>query len=160
MKSLLLAFILTMIAQESSLRASEWTTDYPAALDKARSQNKLVLLNFTGSDWCPYCKLLDQEVFAQPAFKAYAGKLFVLVTVDFPDGKTLPEPLQMQNDSLRQMFQVDGFPTLIVLNAKSKKMARQTGYDPGSGAQAEIAELQKLVDQVCANVPRNLKMCP
>jgi len=102
----------------------------------------LVLLDFTGSDWCGYCQLLDKEVFTQPAFKNFADKNDILVTVDFPRQKQLPDDLKQQNDTLGQQFKIDGYPTLIVLDANGKELGRQVGYDPGSGPDAVIAKLK------------------
>src|SRR5476651_536467 len=109
---------------------ADWTTDYKAALTQAKAQNKLVLLDFTGSDWCGFCKLLDKEVLAQPAFKDFADKNYIQVTVDFPHQKPIPDDLKKQNETLDKQFKVEGFPTLIVLNAEGKELGRQVGYGP------------------------------
>src|SRR5271170_3060960 len=119
---------------------ADWTTDYKAALVQAKAQNKLVLLDFTGSDWCGYCKLLDKEVFTQPSFKNFADKNYILVTVDFPHQTQLADDVKQQNEALGKQFQINGFPTLIVLDADGKELGRQVGYDPGSGADAVIAK--------------------
>jgi protein disulfide-isomerase len=121
---------------------ADWTTDYKAALTQAKSQKKLVLLDFTGSDWCGYCKLLDKEVFTQQSFKDFANANYVMVTVDFPQQKQLPDDLKQQNDALNKQFGIEGFPTLIVLDADGKELGREVGYNPGSGADAVIAKLK------------------
>ncbi len=118
-----------------------WTTDYKAALVQAKAQNKLVLLDFTGSDWCGFCKRLDSEVFTQQSFKDFADKNYILVTVDFPRQTTLPDDLKQQNNGLKNQFNVHGYPTLIVLDAGGKELGRQAGYKPGSGTDAVIAKL-------------------
>ncbi len=140
MKTLLLTLAL-LSTSILGLRA-DWTTDYKAALDQAKSQQKLVLLDFTGSDWCGYCKLLDKEVFTEQSFKDFADKNYIEVTVDFPQEKQLPDDLQKQNNDLKDKFNIEGFPTLIVLSADGKELGRQTGYDPGSGPDAVIAKLK------------------
>jgi thioredoxin-related protein len=119
-----------------------WTTDYKAALVQAKAQKKLVLLDFTGSDWCGYCKLLDKEVFTKPVFKDFADKNYIQVTIDFPRQTPLPDDLKQQNDTLGRQFQIEGYPTLIVLNADGKELGREVGYDPGSGPDAVIAKLK------------------
>ena len=110
--------------------------------NQAKAQKKLVLLDFTGSDWCAYCKLLDNEVLSKPSFKGFADKNYIEVTVDFPQQTQLPDDLQQQNDTLDKQFNIDGFPTLIVLDSEGKELGRQEGYDPGSGADAVIAKLK------------------
>jgi protein disulfide-isomerase len=136
--------LLTLILAFTSmvLVHADWTTDYKAALVQAKAQNKLVLLDFTGSDWCGYCQLLDKEVFSQQSFKDFAGKNYILVTVDFPHQTQLPDDLKQQNDALSAQFQINGYPTLIVLDADGKELGRQVGYDPGSGLDAVIAKLK------------------
>ncbi len=129
-------------AAQATTRAQEWTTDYQAALSSARAQNKLVLLDFTGSDWCGYCKLLDQEVFTQASFKDFAGRNYVLVTLDYPHQTQLPPDLKQQNDGLNKQFRITGYPTLIVVTPDGKELGREVGYNPGSGPNAVIAELK------------------
>ncbi len=121
---------------------ADWTTDYKAALTQAKAQNKLVLLDFTGSDWCGFCKLLDREVFSQKAFTDFADKNYIEVTVDFPQQKPLPDDLKQQNDTLGKEFNIDGYPTLIVVNPDGKELGRQVGYNPGSGPDAVISKLK------------------
>jgi protein disulfide-isomerase len=123
---------------------ADWTTDYKAALAQAKVEKKMVLLDFTGSDWCAYCKLLDKEVLTQQAFKDFADKNYILVTLDFPREKKLPNDLKQQNDALDQQFNIQGLPTLIVLDADGKELGRQMGYEPGSGPDAVIAKLKSL----------------
>ena len=69
-----------------------WETDYKKAQDQAKAGNKLVLLDFTGSDWCGWCIKLDREVFSKPEFKDYATKNLVLVELDFPRAKAQAVP--------------------------------------------------------------------
>ena len=133
---------LALVFASMVLVHADWTTDYKAALAQAKTQKKLVLLDFTGSDWCGYCQLLDKEVFTQPAFKDFADKNYLLVTVDFPQQKQLPDDLKQQNDALGKQFKIDGYPTLIVLDANGKELGRQVGYGPGIGADAVIAKLK------------------
>jgi thioredoxin-related protein len=139
MKLLLLAACLGLTAV--SARAG-WTTNYPAALAQAKTEHKLVLLDFTGSDWCGYCKLLDKEVLDQPAFNDYAEKNYVLVTLDYPHQTELPAETKKQNDDLAQKFGIQGFPTLIVVDPEGKELGRQEGYNPGSGTDAVVGKLK------------------
>lgn len=114
-------------------RAAElsWTTDLPKALETAKAEKKQVLLNFTGSDWCPWCVKFDKEVFSTPEFAQYAKDHLVLVMVDFPRRKELAAKVQEANKALQKKYEVDGFPTYVVLNAEGKEVGRQVGYAPG-----------------------------
>jgi thioredoxin-related protein len=120
----------------------EWKTDYAASLDEAKKEKKMVLLDFTGSDWCGYCQLLDKEVFPTPAFRSFAGR-FICVTIDFPRTKTLPAELKSQNDMLHNKYSVNGFPCLVVVDPTGKELARFGGYNPGSGPDHIIAALKE-----------------
>ena len=129
-RSLLLIAVLVAFVP-SLLADSGWGTDYKAALDTAAKENRNVLLDFTGSDWCGWCIRLKKETFDQPAFKDYAAKNLVLVEIDFPQGKTLSPEVKKQNDALQQQYQVEGFPTLVLLNPQGKVIRQQSGYIPG-----------------------------
>jgi thioredoxin-related protein len=143
-KKLLLSLALLAAILPAPALHAEWTTDYQAALDQAKAQNKLVLLDFTGSDWCPYCQLLHKEVLAQPAFTQFANQNYILVMLDFPHQKLLPDDVKQQNDDLQRQFRVGVFPTLIVVKPDGKGLGRLTGYNPGSGPQAVISQLKAL----------------
>jgi thioredoxin-related protein len=121
---------------------ADWGTDYKAALAQAKDQNKLVLLHFTGSDWCPYCKLLDKEVLDKQGFKDFADKNYVGVTLDFPHDKPQSDDVKQQNEALAKQYNIQGYPTLVVVTSGGKELGRQEGYDPGSGQDAVIAKLK------------------
>jgi thioredoxin-related protein len=120
-----------------------WGANQAQALQKAKSENKLVLLDFTGSDWCSWCQKMDKEVFSTPEFQQYAKQHLELVEVDFPHAKSLAADVKKQNDDLQQQYGIQGFPTIVVLNADGKKVGEFEGYQEG-GAQAFIDQLAKL----------------
>ena len=121
---------------------ADWFTDYSKAQEEAKASNRLVLVNFTGSDWCGWCIKLDREVFSTPQFKDYASKNLVLMEADFPHGKPQSASVKRQNEELAMRYQVIGFPTIVVLNGDGKVVG-ELGYTPG-GPSAFIAELEKL----------------
>jgi len=127
MKSLKLLFIccVALLGLAASASASEgWMTDFEAAKVKAKAENKALLLNFTGSDWCSPCIVLKQEVFSKPAFKEYAAAELVLVELDFPRGKQQSDELQAQNEKLSTLYGVLGSPTLLVLSSEGELIGR------------------------------------
>ena len=133
----LIAFVgLTSIAG-----AQDWLTNYEDALKKAKTENKQVLMDFTGSDWCGWCMKLDREVFSLQEFKDYATKNLVLLKLDFPQRKALSAQEKAQNDRLAAKFKIEGYPTIVVLNPSGSK-AGELGYTPG-GPSAFISALQK-----------------
>lgn len=122
---------------------SVWLTDYKKAQQEAKAGNKFLLLDFTGSDWCGWCKKFDKEVLLQPQFKDFARDNLVVVELDFPRAKEQTPELRKQNRELAQQYEIVGFPTIVVLSADGQKLWRYDGYFPG-GPDAFIAELQKL----------------
>lgn len=125
-----------------SASAGEWLTDVPQAQAQAKKNNKLVLMDFTGSDWCPWCIKLRNEVFDTQEFKTYADKNLVLVEVDFPRKKVQSAELKKANAALERKYGIQGYPTVIVLNADGKKVG-ELGYQPG-GPKPFLAALDKL----------------
>ena len=130
------------VSTSAALAAAGWDDDYDKALAKAKTEKKMVLLDFTGSDWCGWCVKLDKEVFSKPEFKTYAKDNLVLVEVDFPHEKRQSKKLKEQNGKLQKDFGVSGFPTIIVLNAEGKQVG-QLGYMEG-GPTAFIAKVNEL----------------
>ena len=122
---------------------STWQTDYKKAQEEAKANKKLLLVDFTGSDWCGYCIRFDREILSKPQFKDYASKNLVLLEVDFPRRKQQTVTLREQNQRLAEEYQIEGFPTVVVLNSDGRKVWRYDGYFP-AGADAFIAELEKL----------------
>jgi thioredoxin-related protein len=138
-----LSFAAALLLPIVSLMAKPgWSEDYEASLAKAKADNKLVLLDFTGSDWCGWCIKIDKEIFSTPEFQDYAAKNLELVELDFPRKKTLPDNVKAQNEKLLREYGIQGFPTIIVLNSQGKKIG-ELGYMPG-GPKPFIAELEKL----------------
>ena len=122
---------------------SDWLHDYSKAQEEAKTNHKLLFLNFTGSDWCGWCIKFDKDVFSQPKFKDYAHDNLVLVELDFPRRKSQPTEERKQNMQLAQKYEVLGFPTIVVLNSNGQKVWEFNGYFPG-GPEAFIEQLQKL----------------
>ena len=146
MKKLLshLAASLAVIALTTSaaLAATGWGDNYDKALAQAKAEKKLVVLDFTGSDWCVWCKRLDKEVFSKKEFLDYAKENLVLVEVDFPQGKQQAAALKAQNEKLQSQFKIEGYPTIIVLDSEGKKVG-QLGYEEG-GPVPFVAKLKAL----------------
>jgi thioredoxin-related protein len=125
--SLVLSILVTTCA---GAVAADWQTDYAKALAMAKSQNKRVLLDFTGSDWCGPCIELRKRVFSRPDFSAYAGKNLVLVQIDYPQRKKQSDELKTQNEKLSKQYGIDekGFPTVVLLDPAGKMVREFTGY--------------------------------
>ena len=121
----------------------KWETDLEVAKKRAKDEDKVILADFTGSDWCGWCIKLKKEVFDKPEFKEYAKKHLVMLELDFPHEKRLPAKEKEQNEKLSQEFKVEGFPTILLMNAKGKEVGR-TGYQDG-GPEKYVEHLKGLL---------------
>src|SRR4051794_24380073 len=142
MKKLAVALVAAGILCRGGGEELKWLTDVSKATAQAKAEKKLVMLDFTGSDWCGWCIKLHKEVFSKPEFATYAKDNLVLVEVDFPRAKTQTEELKKANQSLQEKYKIEGYPTLVVLNSAGEKVG-ETGYVEG-GPKAFIAELEKI----------------
>lgn len=129
-----------LLAQSAA--AANWLTELKAAQDQARTENKLILVNFTGSDWCGWCIKLKNEVFTKPEFDAFASDNLVLLEIDFPRQKPMPAATRKANGALADKYKVNGYPTLHVLDADGKSLGH-LGYLPG-GAKAFVAKVKSI----------------
>jgi len=129
----LLALALFAIAIPTQAAAPPgWTDDYAKAVEQAKTENKKLLLDFTGSDWCGYCKLLNKEVFSTAKFKDWAKQNAVLVEVDFPRMKHLSKKLQAQNDDLKGKYPFNGYPTIVILDGDGKGWVARPAINPAA----------------------------
>lgn len=120
----------------------KWMNDFSAAKERAQAENKPILINFTGSDWCGWCIKTEKEVFSQKAFKDFAKDHLVLMEVDFPENKPQSDELKEQNQRLDKEFKIEGYPTIFLLDAEGNKLTEDIGYLEG-GAEAYVATLKK-----------------
>ena len=100
------------------------TEDMDEALSLARAQGKVVLADFTGSDWCPPCQMLHHQVFETEAFKEFAADKLVFLTLDFPKFKPQDPKVTEANEKLSEKFKVEGYPTVILLDVDGKEFFR------------------------------------
>ena len=139
--------LLSILASTGPLHAQGkdgWTEDQPKALAQAKTENKLVFMDFTGSDWCPWCLKIDKEVFATPEFKQYAKDHLVLVRLDFPQETPQDPATRKRNQALGQQYNTEGvFPLQVVLSPDCKTIKVFEGYPPG-GVKGLLVSLKQL----------------
>ena len=145
MKKLLLTLAAVVLLALPALAADlTWLTDLPKAKAQAKAEGKLVLMDFTGSDFCSSCIRLHKEVFSTKEFAEFAKKRLVLMELDFPLKKKQPAELKAANEALAKEFKVDGYPTLIVLAADGKKLG-EVEFDLFDATSKDlIAAIEKL----------------
>lgn len=162
---LLGAFSLTAQAEDKvtleGATVGEWTMDYTAAVALAKDEKLPLLLNFTGSDWCGWCKLMDENVFAKKEWKDFAAKNVLLVTLDFPRDETIvPEKYADRNKELQEKFGVRGYPTYIILDSDGETKLGQLGAGRDKTPESFINEFKTVVRMSDAAIEEYVKANP
>lgn len=128
-------FLLTSFSQEKN---SMWLTNIDQAIAQSMETEKPIMLFFTGSDWCGWCKRLVKEVFDQKEFKDWAKDKIIPVELDFPRRTKLDENLVAQNRQLQRLFAVQGYPTIWLVRPQYQEENKvnfeklgKTGYVRG-----------------------------
>ena len=141
-------------AQDANYTAGNegWLVDLDEAYARSKAENKPIMANFTGSDWCGWCKRLTASVFSQPEFKAWAEDNVVLLELDFPRRKQLPSKYQQQNFSLQQAFKITGYPTIWVFDLDRNPDSGKYQIDPlgKTGYAPSVNEFTGAVDKMIA----------
>ncbi len=107
--------VAAMVSTSFAKAPKGWETNVEAAIAIAKKENKAVMLEFTGSDWCPPCIIMDKEVFSKKKFFKAASKNYVLVYLDYPEGDI---KLAEKNEPYMMKYKVQGFPTVVLLDSK------------------------------------------
>jgi thioredoxin-related protein len=121
-----------------------WVISFDQATQQAKKENKAVLMDFTGSDWCGFCIKLKKNVFDTPEFSKFAEKNLVLMEVDFPQKKKQSAELKAANAKLNKKYEIEGYPTIFVVNSEGKTLGSLVGYD-GETPSEYIAKLEKII---------------
>lgn len=133
------------VAASPEVKGAAWLTSMPDAQKAALEKKVPILVDFSGSDWCGWCVKLDKEVFSKAEFQRFAKDKLVLLLIDFPRRKALTAEQSKANKELAERYGVQGFPTVLLLDAAGKELAR-TGYQPG-GAAAYVKHLEELLKE-------------
>jgi thiol-disulfide isomerase/thioredoxin len=127
----LLLVNLAVFAQSEYKASNEgWLVSMDEAYAISKKTGKPILANFTGSDWCGWCKRLTADVFSKPEFKTWAEKNVVLLELDFPRMRQVPDEIRQQNASLQQAFGVGGYPTVWVFTLSKSKDKNEYNIEP------------------------------
>lgn len=136
--SLIIFFCLTMALVNANAQQNDgWHLNFDKASKESIETNKPILANFTGSDWCGWCKKLKREVFDTPTFKKWADENVVLLELDYPRRVQQPEEIKKQNKELQQFFKVRGYPSIHLFSVNKNEGKTQitslgkTGYVAG-----------------------------
>lgn len=129
----LLVLLVLTLAPALPASAATWLTDFGTAKLRVAAENKPMLISFVGSDWCPACQKLRVDVFSKAEFTAFADANLILLEVDFPHSRPLSGAQKQANNNLAQMFRVNAFPTLVLLDTRCQEVARPvySAHTPG-----------------------------
>ena len=144
MKSLLRATCLLLLCS-GLVSAEAWLTSLDQAKAESKKSGKPILMDFTGSDWCIWCQRLKQEVFVTPEFTAWASKNVVLLELDYPQKTPQPEAIKKQNAQLAEQYNIEGYPTVLFVNADGNVLGK-SGYQKG-GPAAWTGSADKLIQK-------------
>ena len=123
-----------------SVQASEeWLTDYDEALAESTRSGKPVLTLFTGSDWCPHCRTLEERVFSTSEFESWSEEHVVLLMLDLPESGISPA-VRSERSRICLKYGVRTFPSVLVLDSFGEKITEEKGYR-GTPASAWIKRL-------------------
>ena len=123
----------------------KWTMDLDAAKKLAAETKLPILLDFSGSDWCGWCKVMEENVFTQPEWAAYATNNLIMVLLDFPSDKSrVPEKYVARNEALQTEYGVQGFPTFVVLDDDGETELGRLGSGRDKTPASFQGELQAL----------------
>lgn len=139
--SIMLTVVTSLVLGAYAHAADEWLTKYDEAIAASKKTGHPILADFTGSDWCGWCIKLHKEVFDTKEFKEWAAKNVVLLELDFPRKKEQDPAIKAKNQELSKTHGIQGFPTILILNADGKKLG-ELGYMEG-GPKTWIAEFVK-----------------
>jgi protein disulfide-isomerase len=145
MKKLCALLLFCFVSASAFAAGGNWLTSLDEAKKIAEKEKKVILVDFSGSDWCGWCIKLDKEVFSQQGFKNYAKENLVLVLLDFPRKKKLAPALEAANKALLQKYKVKSYPTVILLDSKGEVIG-QSGYRAG-GPDAYVTYLKELIEK-------------
>ena len=131
-------FLILFLFSSFTYSSLTWETDIQKAKQIAHSEHKLILVNFSGSDWCGPCIRLRKEIFESDVFEKYAKDHLVLLNADFPRLKKnqLSKDQQKKNDQLADSYNKDGaFPLTLLLNEDGKVIKKWDGLPKNSPAE-------------------------
>ena len=118
------------LASYVSQNQAEWLRSYDEAVELSKQSGKPILADFTGSNWCGYCVKLKKEVFETPQFKSWAAENVVLLELDYPRPNLQADWIKSQNNMLRDRYQINSYPSVLILNPDGSVIGSQ-GYKRG-----------------------------
>lgn len=157
-----LGSLFALDVQKNGATLGKWTMDYDKAFVKAKKEDKPIFLQFTGSDWCPWCKLMAKNVFSKKAWDNYAKKEMYLVYLDFPrnNPNLVPKKYRARNQNLAQQYGVRGFPTYIILDSNGTTELGRLSAGQDKTTFSFIKEVKRLLRKRQSEMVKFVKKLP
>ena len=102
----------------------QWMTNLKDAMKLSEKSGKPILIEFSGSNWCPPCMMLNKNVFSKKAFLDFAKENLVLVLMDFPRPSKQTAKQKKYNNSIARKYKIRYFPTVFLLDSKGKIISK------------------------------------
>lgn len=128
---ILFATVVALIGGALPARAAGPTwKDWNSGLKEASSARKPVLIDVY-TDWCTWCKRMDQDVYTRSDVRQYLASHFVTVKLNAEYATAARyEGKAYTSRTLAERFRVNGYPTTIFLRADGSHIANVPGYVP------------------------------
>ena len=124
-----LAVIITSLFVNTTMAADGWLVDFEKAKAQSAKEGKPILMEFTGSDWCPPCNQLAKNVFSKDVFKKEMPKHYILLKLDSPRDKSKQTPEEIaQYKKLSAEYKITCVPSILLTDAEGKPFYRTSGY--------------------------------
>lgn len=131
-------------------KGDAWHTDFEEARALAEEEEKVVMIEFHGSDWCPPCIALNDNVLSTEAFKALAEEELVLVNADFPRKTKLAKDQEEHNRELGERFGLQVFPTVVLVEPDGTVLEKMTGY-PRDGVDGFLESIREALPEAAGS---------
>ena len=140
-------FSFGLFAEKNTIKAAgdlTWFTSYSSALVDAKAKDNIIIVNFTGSDWCQWCKKLATNVFSKDSFHKWQEENATLLFLDFPQKEYRTDEQIAHNQMLAELYGIQGFPTILILS-KYGQLIGKSGY--AENADKWISNVEKSINQ-------------
>jgi thioredoxin-related protein len=146
----IMLLFLSRLTHGAEPKVINWLTNYESAVAQAKTEKKLVLLFFHGSDWCPPCIKMQKEVFDNNGFIAFASQKLVFLDVDFPYKNKLSDAQLKHNNALKKQFGLpeeftQGYPQVVIIDDSGKVLYQEKGYN-GEGPQKLTGIINEIIE--------------
>jgi thioredoxin-related protein len=135
-------------AVKEAFSKGQWTEDIEGAMQLSKETHRPIVALFTGSDWCAWCKMLDQQILSRPDFRDRMKGKCILLVVDFPRKSSVPGDVKLGRQHLAEKYGVRGYPTVVVLKEGDQSIGSVVGFRSGTTYDGYMSQLENLTLQV------------